>query len=180
VDSVSPVEVELERFRAGLPLPAGSLEDGASSREELVQRFIAALEAGDTLALHALALSRAEFAYFYYPVSRYAREPYEMSPGLLWFMIGENSHKGLTRAVRRYGGQSLDYNGHRCDPEPQREEGNLLWTGCVLLRRMPLEAKDRGTASFTAEDTGTPGIRLFGTIIERQGRFKFISFANPL
>lgn len=169
VDSIFPAEVELERFQAGLPRP-DSLAAGAPSRERLVRHVVNALEAGDTLTLDALALSRSEFAYLYYPTSRYTREPYRMNPALLWFLVGENGHKGSRRAVRRYGGQPFGYAGHHCDPEPQREGENLLWTGCVLLREHPGE--DAGRAA--------PGVRLFGTIIEHRGRFKFISFANPL
>jgi hypothetical protein len=161
VDSILPAEAELERFQSGLSRP-DSLAAGAPSREALVRQFIAALEAGDTLALDALALSRAEFAYLYYPASQYTRDPYRMSPALLWFIMGESGHKGSRRALRRFGGREFGYAGHRCDPELGREGENLLWTGCVLT----------GADSL--------GIRLFGTIMEHRGRFKFISFANPL
>ncbi len=180
VDSILPPEVELQHFRAGIAQAPAGLEAGAPSREELVRRFVDALEAGDTLAITALAISRAEFAYLYYPSSQYARDPYRMSPALLWFMIGENSHKGSTRAVRRYGGRPLGYTGHRCDPEPRREGENLLWTGCVLLGATPLEARQPGATSLGAAPAAEAGVRLFGSIVERQGRFKFVSFANPL
>lgn len=189
VDSILPAEVELERFQAGLPRP-DSLAAGAPSREGLVRRYVAALEAGDTLALDSLALSRAEFAYLYYPTSQYTREPYRMSPALLWFMVGENGHKGSRRAVRHYGDRPFGYAGHRCDPEPTREGENLLWTGCVLIRARPGEADLLGEANPFGEtnvmhDTGetasgAPGIRLFGTIVEYRGRYKFLSFANAL
>lgn len=182
VDSILPAEVELERFQAGLPRVA-SLAAGAPSREELVRRFVDALEAGDTLALDALALSRAEFAYLYYPTSLYTREPYRMSPALLWFIVGESSHKGSRRAVRRFGGRDFGYVGHRCDPEPRREGENLLWTGCVLLRTPEHGADPRpaaGTVHYDPTAPDLPGIRLFGTILEHRGSFKFLSFANPL
>lgn len=183
VDSILPAEVELERFQADLPRP-DSLAAGAPSREDLVRRFADALEAGDTLALDELVLTRAEFAYLYYPTSQYTREPYRMNPALLWFIMDESGHKGSRRALRRFGGSDFGYAGHRCDPEPKREGENLLWTGCMLIRARPDEADFLGEENAAADAgeraSGTPGIRLFGTIIEHRGHFKFISFANPL
>jgi hypothetical protein len=183
VDSILPAEAELERFQAGLPMP-DTLAAGAASREELVRRFVEALEAGDTLAIDALAISRAEFAHLYYPTSQYTLEPYRMSPALLWFIMGESGHKGSRRAVRSFGGRDFEYAGHRCDPEPRRESKNLLWTGCVLVRTRPAgddltspADADQGNGEATYDEQG---IRLFGTIIERGGTFKFVSFANPL
>src|SRR5262245_9032664 len=66
VDSVLPREVEIARFRAGLP-PVASLSGGASSREALIRRFVTALETSDTAGLRNLLMSRAEFAWLYYP-----------------------------------------------------------------------------------------------------------------
>lgn len=180
VDSTFPIEVELQRFRAGITRAPDSLAMVAESREELVRRFIYALEAGDSLSLSALLLDRAEFAYLYYPSSQYSREPYRLDPALLWFLIGENGHKGHTRALRRYGGRSLGYAGHRCDPEPKREGENLLWTGCVLLSTQSGEHGRQNAGAQPRVDLDEPGTRLFGTIIERAGRFKFVSYANSL
>lgn len=183
VDSIRPVEVELQRFRAGISYPNDPFATGATTREDLVRRFVAALETQDTAALDALVLDRAEFAYLYYPSSKYTREPYRLDPALLWFLIGENGHKGRTRALRRFGGRPFGYTGHHCDPEPQQEGENLLWTGCVLFASATAPAVEPGSTRTDPPATGEveePGIRLFGTIIERAGRFKFISYANPL
>lgn len=180
VDSILPLEEEMRRFLAGGARAPDALAPVATSREELVQRFVSALEAGDTLALASLLLSRAEFAHLYYPSSKYAREPYQMSPALLWFIFGEKSHKGIGRALRRYGGRPLGYAGHSCDPEPSREGENRLWTRCVLhttaLHERP--APESGTLN-TASPPPT-NARLFGSIVERAGRFKFVSYTNPL
>lgn len=93
-------------------------------------------------------------------------KPYELSPAFLWFYMQENSEKGIARALRRYGGRPLGYAGHRCETEPQVEGGNRIWTECIILR------------ATTPADT--IGERLFGSIVERDGRFKFVSYANSL
>lgn len=166
VDSIFPIEEELRRFRATLTEAPVALEGGASSREELVRHFLGALERQDTVAINAMVLSRGEFAYLYYPSTPYVRPPYEMGPSLLWFIGQERGHKGIVRALRRYGGRPLGYLGHRCDPEPRREGENLLWSGCTL--------------QFAQAPGDTGEVRLFGSIVERDARFKFVSYANPL
>jgi hypothetical protein len=50
VDSIFPIEEELRRFRVGLT-PTDRLEGGATSPEALVDTFLRAIEAGDTLTV---------------------------------------------------------------------------------------------------------------------------------
>ncbi len=167
VDSVFPIEEEMRRFRATLDEEPTSLRGGAESRERLVRWFVQALERKDTLALAELVLTRAEFGVLYYPYTKYVSEPYQLSPGLLWFFIQNQSSRGITRALQRYGGRPLRYLRHRCDPEEPEVQGpNRVWTECVVIRVGPEGA--------LVEE------RLFGSILERQGRFKFVSFANSL
>lgn len=165
VDSAFSPEEELRRFTAGVEA-TDTLSGGATSREALVRRYVGALERHDTAAIRDMALSRAEFAYLYYPNSQYTRPPMRQDPGLVWFQIQQNSEKGIVRALRRYGGEQLGYDSHRCDPEPEVRNELHLWTGCVVEARL-------GEANVEA-------YRLFGTIVERGGRFKFVSYANRL
>lgn len=167
IDSVFPIEEEIRRFRADLPEAPAALGTGAStSRDSLVARFVTAVEALDTAAVRDMVVSRAEFAYLYYPFTRFAKPPYELSPALVWFQIQQNSEKGIGRAFRTYGGRALGFAGYRCPEPPAIEEANRLWEGCALRLRGP-----DGSESET---------RLFGTILERDGRFKFLSYANDL
>lgn len=165
VDSAFTPEEQLRRFQVELPRVA-ALVGGATERDVLVRRYVRALETHDTSAIREMTLSRAEFAYLYYPSSRYTRPPTRQDPGLVWFQMQQNSEKGIVRALRRYGGQPLGYRSYRCDPVPEGEGENQLWTGCVVV------------ATFGEADTSA--YRLFGTIVERGGRFKFVSYANRL
>jgi hypothetical protein len=166
VDSTFSPEEQLRRFRVGIDGAPEGLSGGTDSRETLVRRFADALETHDTTAFREIVLSRAEFAYLYYPDSRHTRPPLRQDPGLVWMLLQQNSEKGIVRALRRYGGEPLGYRSYRCDPEPEREGENTVWTGCVI------------TATFGGSDTTS--FQLFGSIVERDGHFKFVSYANML
>jgi len=165
VDSIVPRAVELSRFRDGLLEPT-ELAGGAASRDALVRRYVTALERADTAGLAALALTRAEFAYLYYPTNPEALPPYDLGPGLMWFMLEQNSQKGLAHALEDRGGHPLGYVGYRCDATPSRQGANTVWGPCLVRHRQP--------GGDVIEE------RLFALILERQGRFKFVSLANKL
>ena len=159
VDSILPPEEEERRFREGLADP-GVLAGGAESREALVRAFVRAVEWADTAAARRMILSRAEFAWLYYPSTEFTRAPKRMSPALLWFLTMQESEKGIGRLFARRGGQALGYVSSRCAPEPRVEGANRLWDRCTVTLR-------NGDSA-----------RLFGTIVERGGRFKFVSYQN--
>jgi len=159
VDSILPPEEEQRRFRAGLEDP-GVLAGGAESREALVRAFVRAAERADTTAVRRMILSRAEFAYLYYPSSEFTHPPKRLSPALLWFLTMQESEKGIGRLFARRGGRPLGYVSSRCAPAPRVEGENRLWDRCTVTLR---EGKTE---------------RLFGTIVERDGRFKFVSYQN--
>lgn len=160
-----PRQASLARFRQGLTNPH-RLEGGASSRDELVRSYVYALERRDTTALLGLVITRAEFAYLYYETSPQASPPYDLAPGLFWFILQQHSRKGLLRALEDRGGRPLGYLGYRCEEAPSRHGGNAVWGPCLVRR---------------AQAVGdTVKERLFGPIVERDGRFKFLSYANKL
>lgn len=163
VDSARPVEEELRRFREGLE-PVAELRGGAPSRDALVRRFVEAVERADTAAAVEMVISRAEFAHLYYPHTPFVAPPAEMSPQLAWFLMVQNSEKGITRVFRRLGGRPLGYLGHACDAEPVAQGPNRVWERCRIRRA-------------TAEGDTVEQI-LFGGILERDGRFKFVSYGN--
>ena len=165
VDSARSPEEELRRFRGmlGGP-PAVRLAGGSPSRDALVHRLVDAVAGRDTAQLRAMVLNAREFADLVYPSSMYARPPYEQPAGLLWMQISNPSVSGFKRLLQRRGGVRFSLEGYRCDPKPRREGKNTLWSGCVLR--------------LSAPDLGTATERWFGSIIERDGEFKFVSYAN--
>jgi len=165
VDSILPVEEELRRFRLDAAgSPARTFRDGSRTREALVKRFVRALVVLDSADLKAMLVDQREFADLIYPESPYTRPPYRQSPVLVWNQIQNPSRSGLTRLIRRLGGQPLRYDGYLCATQPDRQGRNLIWTGCVV-RLIDQNGDIRKN-------------RLFGSIIERDGNLKFVSYTN--
>ncbi|HEX5632144.1 MAG TPA: hypothetical protein VFX50_02915 [Gemmatimonadales bacterium] len=164
VDSILPIEEHLRRFRKGLPEVA-ALEGGAASDTALVRDFLAAVAARDSSALSRLVLSRAEFAWLYYPAHLYARPPYELDPGTSWTLMQGNSAKGFVRILRDYGGKELRYVTHGCAPAGTVQAPVEEWNACEVAVRV---------------DGALVTKRMFGSIVRLDGRYKFVSYANDL
>lgn len=165
VDSILPIAEELCRFRATLPgEPPTALSGGAPSRDALVARFVTALEAADTAVFRDMLLTRAEFAWLYYPHTRFTAPPYELAPDLLWFQIENGTSRGFGRLLDRMGGRPVHADGYSCPSQPRAEGPNRVWEDCAVHLRPPGgQARD---------------LRLFGTVLERDGVYKFVSYSN--
>lgn len=155
---------QLDVFRASAGTRPTRLRHGASSRDELVRLFALAIVRSDTAALQRLALDRPEFAWLYYQDSPQSRPPYELDPDIMWEQIQARSRRGLTRALREYGGR-LVFRSYRCTGTPERAGAIRLHHACIVTHVVG----------------GTPlSEQLFGSIIERDGQFKFVGLSNHL
>lgn len=163
VDSILPIEEQLRRFRTGLAEAPDSFDSDISTADELVRTVIRSLEAADTTALVRLTISRAEFAYLIYPESPIAAPPYRQAPDLVWMRHAAASGTGLERLLNRLGGSQLGFESWRCAGKPLVEGRNRIWRDCTVRFGKPGEPQNR---------------ELFASIIERQGRFKVLSYAN--
>jgi hypothetical protein len=167
VDSIFPVEEQIHRFKAARnDAAAAELKGASASRAALVQRFMKALEARDTTDLRVMAVNAAEFIDLYYPASIYSHPPYQQSPEIAWLLLQQNSQKGIKRTLERFGGVPPRFARYSCKSEPRVEASNRFWEEC-LVRWSP------------TPDAPNP-VRIFGSIMERDGRFKFVSFDNDL
>jgi hypothetical protein len=164
VDSILPVEEQLRRFRADLPDSLRAFDGGQSSREALVREFVRRLESSDTTALVRLTVSRAEYAWLVYPDSPLSAPPYRQAPDVAWMRHAAASKAGLGRLIERLGGSTLGMKSWSCPGEPVKEGDNTVWRDCVVRFEKPA--------------TGEQTLRLFSGIIERNGRFKILSYAN--
>lgn len=164
IDSVRPISVELDRFRADLGPAPTALTGGAGSLDGLIARFATAVEANDTTALQRMQISAAEFAWLIYPSSPFTQPPYQQAPQVVWMQLRVRGDVGLHRLLARRGGSPLAIVGHGCDPRPELEGENRIWKHCAVRTvRAPA-------------DTATE--RLFGVVLERGGQFKFASYQN--
>lgn len=166
VDSALPIDTLLARFRATIPDTITTLVGGEPSAERLAREFLRAISANDTATVQRLVLNRAEFAWLYYPHTRFTKPPYEMGPDLLWLQMNAASEKGIVRALRRYGGSAMRFEALSCPDSVTPEGPNRITMGCRLR--------------FAASDSAARTLQLFGSLIERDGRWKFVSYANDL
>jgi hypothetical protein len=151
-------------FRAKIPGHPTQLGAGAATdRGALVAGYARALERGDTTALRAMQLDVAEFAWLYYVDSPMAQQPYELDPDVMWMQISSQSTRGLTRALARFGGHALGAPAPTC--EAPKAAGALRLHACTLTLRAP--------------DTRTD-VTIPLSIVERDGRFKFVGYGNGL
>jgi hypothetical protein len=158
-------QAELARFRAGLP-QVYELEGGADSRDALAEKVVAAIASRDTAVVRGLVLSRAEYAWLYYPATPQGRPPYDLDPATLWLTLSAQSERGVARAMERLGDRSVSFLGSSCQGTPSREGQNTVYGPCTV--RLVVAPHD------TSEG------RLFGLVIERHGRWKLVSYANRL
>ena len=164
IDSTLPMAEYLRRFREGLTEPMG-FSGGATSRDALARRFLTAISARDTATLATLVVSRAEFAWLVFPRHIYARPPYELDPEIFWMQLTAGSATGIGRTMKRLGGRQLTFQALECRRDTvQIKSGPVrIWATCGLRYR-------DGDSEATR--------RLFGSVVERDGRVKLLSFAN--
>lgn len=165
VDSALPREEALRRFREKLP-PVDSLAGGTNNRDQLVAAYLRALAAADTAALLRLAVTRAEFAWLYYPTTPMGKPPYDLEPGLMWFFHTERSDEGLSKALQLYGGRPMSLLDYDCGAGASHEGENIVYGPC--------------TVRWRSAEGDTLAVRLFNQILEREGRFKVLSYGNRL
>ncbi len=166
IDSVFPMPEMLRRFRANLP-ELRALNGGATSRQALATAFVAALASRDKPTLGQLTLSRAEFAWLYFPTTPNAARDNGLPPTLMWDQITLASEKGIGRALDRIGGRgALTLERLDCPNPPVTQGPATLHDGCTVVLRQVDGTEFKG--------------RLFGPILEYAGRFKFIGYTNDM
>jgi hypothetical protein len=163
VDTIRPAAEALTRFREGLPR-VDSLAGGADSRDGLIARFVEAVARQDTAAVRGMVLDRAEYAWIYFPSLQRMNPATNLQPEVMWMLHAQESEKGITRVLRRLGGGQARFGGYACEAAPQVEGASRYWHAC--------------TVETIAQDGEKATLKLFGSLVERGGRWKIVSYAN--
>lgn len=166
IDSALPIPVLLERFRATTTDTPAVLRGGAERPETLVRALLAAVSARDTATLRSLVMTRSEFAWLYYPHTKFVARPYELGPELVWLQHVAGSETGAVRLLERYGGARLRFEALLCADSVIVEGPNRITPGCRVR--------------FAAADSAPRTLQLFAGLLARDGRYKFLSYANDL
>jgi hypothetical protein len=165
IDSILPTEELLRRFRTRVGgAPVTALQHASDSRDALIARFMKAVAASDSASLRDMALNAREFADLVYPESPNTKPPYKEDPAVMWTTIQNPSQGGFIRLVRRTAEIPTKLVDYRCDGKTEKQGRNTFISGCILR----LNGKDGVTTSH----------RYFGSIIERDNKFKFVSYRN--
>jgi hypothetical protein len=102
----------------------------------------------------------------YYPTTPLGKPPYDLEPGLMWFLHTQRSDRGLSKALQLYGGRPMSLVDSDCGFGASHEGENIVYGPCTVRWR-------------TAEGD-TLAVRLFNQILERDKRFKFLSYGNRM
>lgn len=165
IDTLLPIAEQVRRFSeaiGGTPLTA--LVNASPSRDSLLHRFTRALEQRDTTAFRQMIVNAREFIDLVYPESPLMRRSYP--PLVIWTGIMSTTGAGFSRLLETRGGKPLGAVGMTCADKANREGKNLIWNECLVRIREPNGTERRE--------------QLFGSIIERDGKFKFLNYVNKL
>lgn len=143
------------------------LADASPSVEALVDRFLSALSAGDRGALSTMRVSETEYRGLIVPGSVSPGEPPqrldEVASRYWWQDLDARSTYSSNDLLRRYAGRPLRRVAFRFD------KGMRRFANHVAHRRLVVVARD---------DRGEEVEIRTGSIVDVDGRFKFVSYVR--
>ena len=143
------------------PLVGGVLFD---TPEAAARQALELVAEGDAERLSQLALQEADFREAVYPRLPASRPERNTSAGFLWGMLHQRSRNALAFTLDRHRGQryelvAVDFVGETTDYGPFR------------VRRETVLTVER-------PDGGRGTLRLFGSMLEQDGRYQIFSFVT--
>jgi hypothetical protein len=137
------------------------LAHAAASTELLTKAVVEALGGRDAERLRALALSEAEFRNIVWPDLPAARPERNLPVEYVWADLRAKSDAGLKRTLHQHGGAPLELvRVAFAGPHTRYRNYVVHRDAVVTLRRGGVEE----------------AVRLFGSVIERNGQFKVFSY----
>ena len=138
------------------------LAHSVESPEALARAVLKAIEQRDSDALHALAINRQEFAEHVWQELPAARPERNLSVSYVWGDLNQKSNIMLRETLAAHGGKKYDLVSVRFLGETTRYPSYLV----------------HRESELTVGDTSghEQNIRLFGSVIEKNKRFKVFSY----
>lgn len=164
IDSVFTPEENLRRFQSTvIGAPPTRLSGGARSTDDLLRQYWALLSTADTLNMSPLVVSRAEYAFLYFPESE--EGPNGMPPHIGWELIVRQSGRGLFRALVIAQREPSPVLRTECSDTPRKVGKSTIYGPCgVVIMRNGVEET----------------IWVAKTLIERDGIHKLMGLQNEL
>jgi hypothetical protein len=146
----------------GFGCSAAPLPHSHDSPEALARAVLKAIEEGNTGALHALALNKEEFTEHVWPELPAARPERNLSVDFVWGDLHLKSNVTLRDTLTAHGGNRYEFIR-------MAFLGDTTAYGSYRVRR---------ESELTVKDsTGTSRqIRVFGSMLEKNGRYKVFSY----
>jgi len=142
--------------------PEPRLQNGATSEWELGERVLQALKDRNRAALHALRITEKEYREHVFPEFDEAKGTIPVD--LHWYHLNVRSHAGLEDALDSYGGKSMELLDVLPTKGITKYATYELWNKVELMVRFP--------------DGQTAQVRIFGSVVHMDGRWKLLSFPS--
>jgi hypothetical protein len=154
--------VLLTVFLTACGSPSTALPNSHDSIETLARAVLKEIERRDLDALYALALNRQEFTDHVWPELPAARPERNLSVSYVWGDLSQKSNIMLRETLAAHGGRKYDLVSMRFLGETTR------YPSYLVHRESELTVRDA---------TGREhNIRFFGSVIEKNKRFKVFSY----
>lgn len=140
---------------------APSLEPTFDSPEALAQAFLSALVREDGATLSSLPLNEEQFRYYVWPQLPSSRPERNVSFEFGWGDLHQKSHNALLHTFSKYKGVPLEFL------EVRFEDGMTDYDTFVVHRDARVKVQ--------RSDGREVWLDLFGSVMERDGRFKLFS-----
>ena len=140
------------------------LSGGASSMDDLARMLLADISAKDEKAMHALRLTKHEFATICWPEFPNSRPVTNISVDDAWLFSITHSLAGVSRTVGVYGGRTLELVRVVSLPP-------FAYRNFNLYRDVTIVARDYGSRQELR-------LHFAPSIVERHGRYKALLFKD--
>ena len=141
---------------------SAALPNAHESPEALSRAVLGAIEAGDTDALRSLALNKEEFTEHVWPELPAARPGRNLSPSFVWGDLSQKSNIMLRGTLSAHGGK--EYTLVR-----------ILFLG-ETTQYDSYRVHRESELTVKAADGIEKQLRVFGSVLEKGGRYKVFSY----
>lgn len=138
------------------------LANSGDSIDDLAQRVLTAIESNDITKLDALRINRDEFKNYLWPEFPASKKNFPFD--FAWDNLNGKTIKGMTRALTDIGGQEYRLVDVAFEENSERYTTFTIYTSAVL--------------NVTDKDGNIKALKFCGSIIERNGEYKFLSYRD--
>lgn len=138
------------------------LAHSGDSIDDLAKKVLMAIESNDIKELDALRINHDEFKNYLWPEFPAGKKNFPFD--FAWDNLNGKTIKGMTRALTDIGGQEYRLVDVAFEENSERYATFTIYTSAVL--------------NVTDKDGNVKALKFCGSIIERKGEYKFLSYRD--